>query len=131
MERRCIRVLVPCYEPGGLSAKVYPHWEAKTFTIICLGKRKVYRAWVVRRGEGELLIRLIEREGVKAAFTLSLSTRALELLEKRGVAVLTGNFTTVGEAVSKWMRGELYVLKLLKLRQAGPGEIKPLASSTA
>ena len=130
MKRRCIRVLVPCHEPGGLGAKVYPHWEARTFTILCLGREEVYSVKVVRRGRGELLIHLIEREGVKAAFTQSLSTRALELLERRGVAVLTGDFATVSEAVSKWMRGELYVMKLLKLKQAGPGEVRPATSST-
>lgn len=87
-------MLLPCYELGGLEAKVYPHWEADTFAILCLGEEGICDVRVIERRRGELLMDIIDGEGVRAAFTLSISTRALELLERRGV-VLTGAFSAV------------------------------------
>jgi len=112
-----LRVLIPTYEPGGLEARVYPHWrDSPTFTQVDVGEGcRVEGVKVHRLESDELIIDLVKREGIDCVIALSLSTRALELLTRVGVKVLTGSFSTVKEAIQLLCRRELYALKLEKV----------------
>jgi len=61
----------------------------------------------------ELIINLVKRENIKYVTALSLSTRALELLNKNNVTVLTGNVITVRDELLKFKKKESFKLKLL------------------
>ncbi len=113
------KILIPTYKPGGLKAKVYPHWkDAPFFTEICLDERKsVIETKVLKLTSDELIISMIRKEGIKNVIALSLSTRALELLNKCGVLVFTGNVKTVSDAIEKYKKGELYLIRIVKLKQ--------------
>ncbi|OYT61725.1 MAG: hypothetical protein B6U69_03075 [Thermofilum sp. ex4484_15] len=117
---RYVRTLLPTYQPGGLKAKVYPHWrDSPTFTKVCLSKEGVRCVRSFKLASDELLVELIKREGVNYVIALSLSTRALELLTNLGVKVLTGKFSTVEEALRKFKEGKLFLLTLNKVRIGG------------
>lgn len=119
---RKLRILIPCHEPGGPSAEVYPHWEAKIFTIAAVTDQGIdYK--VIRRNE-DLVVTIAKREKVNYAIAKSLSTRALELMRKIGVTVCTGDFNSVNEAVEKFIKGELHALKICKEKLIPP-ELKP------
>ena len=115
---RCFRILLPTYQPGGLKAKIYPHWkDAPSFTIVCFDGEKVLEEKSVSLGSDELIINLVKKENIKYVIAMSLSTRALELLTKQGVVVLTGNISTVQDALEKFKEKKLFKLKLVKERQ--------------
>ena len=116
-------ILIPTYEPGGLDAKIYPHWkDAPTFTHIVLVNSGVKEVYIHRLSSDDLIINIVKREGVKYVIAQSLSTRAIELLKKLGVKVLLGNVKTVREAVEKFRDKELYVVKLHKIPQKNEEE---------
>jgi len=64
----------------------------------------------------DLIINIVKREKIEYIIAQSLSTRALELLEKLGVKVLLGNVKTVRDAIDKFRKGELYLAKLVKTK---------------
>ena len=111
-----VKLLIPTYEPGGIDAKIYPHWkDSPTFTQVILSKEgNVVDIKVHKLLSDELIINLVVREGINYVIAQSLSSRAIELLCKVGVKVLTGKVNTVKEALEKFRRRELYLLKLIK-----------------
>jgi len=109
------RALIPTHEPGGLNAKVYPHWkDAPVFTQVVFNHGGVREVRVHKLTSDELVINIVRREGINYVIAQSLSTRAIELLEKLGVKVILGNAATVADAISKFMEGKLYLVKLSK-----------------
>jgi len=113
-DMKCFKILLPTYGPS-IESRIYPHWrDSPYFTIICFDGNKVLGSKHVSLKSDELIINLVKRESVKYVIALSLSTRALELLNKNNVTVLTGNVTTVGDALSKFKKKELFKLRLIK-----------------
>lgn len=111
---KCFKILLPTYEPS-LESKIYPHWkDSPYFTIVCFDGKNVLSSKHVPHKSDELIINLVKKENVKYVIALSLSTRALELLNKNNVTVLTGNITTVRDALLKFKKKELFKLKLIK-----------------
>jgi len=107
------KLLIPSKEPGGLDAEVYPHWRgAPTFTEVILDGERVAGVKVHRLGSDELLIDLVRKEGIGFVIAQSLSTRALELLERVGVKVLRTRARVVRDTVKEFVAGKLCVLKL-------------------
>ena len=114
---RRVKALIPTYEPCGLDARIYPHWkDASCFTLVEFDKEKIYNVKAERLASDDLIINLVRREGVGYVIALSLSVRAVELLNKVGVTVLTGNVKTVREAIEHFRNKKLYVLKVIKTR---------------
>ena len=113
-----IKVLLPTYKPGGLGARIYPHWkDAPTFTVVTFNEDRVLESKVLKLETDDLIINLVKKENINEVITLSLSTRALELLNRAGVMVLTGKIKNVKEAIDKYRRKELYILSITKTRQ--------------
>ncbi len=116
MSRR-VKALIPTYEPCGLDARIYPHWkDASCFTLVEFDKEKIYNVKAERLASDDLIIHLVKREGIGYVIALSLSVRAVELLNKVGVTVLTGNAKTVIEAIQHFRIKKLYILKVVKTK---------------
>lgn len=114
MEKR-VKVLIPTYEPCGLDARIYPHWrDAECFTHVEFDEENIYNVKAERLASDDLIINLVKREGINYVIALSLSVRAVELLNKIGVVVLTGNIKTVREAIQNFRKRKLYILKIIK-----------------
>ena len=110
-----LKVLMPCYEPGGAHVEIYPHWEANIFTIAHISNGKI-KYKIIKRNKGELIVNIIRREGVNIVIAKSLSTRALELLKNLNVKVCLckGECKNIEEALIKLLHGELYEIELVK-----------------
>ena len=65
-----------------------------------------------------LIINLVKKRKIKGVIALSLSIRAIDLLNKSGVTVFTGKVKTVKDAIQKYLRKELYIVKLVKIHQS-------------
>jgi len=114
---RWVKALIPTYEPCGLDARIYPHWkDASCFTLVEFDEEKIYNVKVERLASDDLIINLVRREGIGYVIALSLSVRAVELLNKVGVTVLTGNAKTVREAIQHFRNKKLYILKVVKTK---------------
>jgi len=111
-----IRVIIPTYEPGGLNAKIFPHWkDSPTFTIIDIDDSE-YRCKDIVKLSEELIIEIIKRNKVDAVLTLSLSIRALDLLEKFGVKVYVGKNNRVDKMVKDFINNRLIRVNVCKCR---------------
>ncbi|HEW94268.1 MAG TPA: hypothetical protein ENF47_06155 [Thermoprotei archaeon] len=109
-----IRAIIPTYEPGGLNAKIYPHWkDSPTFTIVNIEDSKYTCSDIVKLSE-DLIIDVIKRNHINVVLTLSLSIRALELLDKIGVKVYIGKCKYVDEIVKEFIRNKLLRVNISK-----------------
>ncbi|RLI42847.1 hypothetical protein DRO59_02880 [Candidatus Bathyarchaeota archaeon] len=116
--KECLRFLIPTYKPGGLNAKIFPHWkDAPIFTEVCFNENGIREFDTFELKSDTLIIEIVKKRKVKGAIALSLSIRAIELLNKKGVTVFTGKVKTVQDAVQKYLRKELYIVKLVKISQ--------------
>ncbi len=117
MERKCIKILIPTYEPGGLDTQIYPHWKnSPVLTIVSLCDSDVKDVETVKLASDELIINVVREKGIEYVITQSLSTRALELLNSLGVRVLLCTSKTVREAIEKFSKKELYLVTLTKTK---------------
>ena len=117
MERKCIKILIPTHEPGGLDTQIYPHWkDAPVLTIVSLCDSDVKDVETVKLASDELIVNVVREKGIKYVITQSLSTRALELLKGLGVGVLLCTSKTVREAIEKFSKKELYLVTLTKTK---------------
>jgi len=111
------KILLPTYEPGGLDAKIYPHWASSpTYTFVSIKNGEPDEVNIYRLESDELLINLIKRLDVKVVVASSLSIRALELLEKIGTRVAISQSIRVKDAISKFCNGELYFVKICRYK---------------
>ena len=116
----CTRVLIPTYKPGGLKARIYPHWkDAPIFTEVCFKESNAIETKTFILDSDALIINTVKKEGIKDVIALSLSTRAVELLSRIGVTILIGKIKTVPDAIEKYRKGELYIIKVTKIPQKG------------
>jgi len=108
------KILLPTEEPGGIDAKVYPHWKGSpTYTIVELSNDgRVLGFEVARLGSDELLINLVRERGVEIVIVHSISTRALELLNRAGVRVLKTVSQTVRDALRDFNEKKLCELRV-------------------
>ena len=117
LKRKCIKILIPTHEPGGLDAQIYPHWkDAPVLTIVSLCDSDVTDVETVKLASDELIVNVIREKCIKYVITQSLSTRALELLNRLGVGVLLCTSKTVKEAIEKFLKKELYLVTLTKTK---------------
>ena len=116
--KECLRFLIPTYKPGGLDAKIFPHWkDAPLFTEVCFDEVGIREFDTFELKSDTLIIEIVKKRRIKGAVALSLSIRAIELLNKNGVTVFTGNVKTVRDAIQKYLKKELYIVKLAKISQ--------------
>jgi len=109
-----VRVIIPTVEPGGLNANVYPHWkDAPTFTIIDVDDSS-YNVVDVIKITDEMIIDAVRKYNVPAVLTLSLSIRALELLEKFNVKVYVGKSTQVTKLLEEFTNNRMFRVKICK-----------------
>jgi len=114
-----IRALIPTYKPGGLDARIHPHWkDAEIFTEVEFDENRVHSVKLHELTSDTLIIDIVKKEKIDVVIALSLSTRAVELLDKVGVPVLTGKIQTVKEAIKKFRNKKLYTVKITKIKQA-------------
>jgi len=112
-----VKVLIPAYKPGNLDAKVYPHWkDAEVFTEIELRNNEIYSVKPHILSSDTLIINLVKKEKINYVITQSLSIRALELLNRFNVIVLTGKIKTVRDAIEKFKKKDLYIVSLSKTK---------------
>lgn len=117
MLKKPCRVLIPSYEPGTLDSKIYPHWkDAEVFVQVEFDDNRIYEVKKHKLSSDDLIINIVKRENIAYVITYSLSIRALELLQKAGVKVLSPleAVSTVGEAIDKFRKCDLAVVKLNK-----------------
>ena len=114
MGRDLPKILMPTEEPGGLDARVYPHWKgAPTYTIVEVGSSgNVLNLEIAKLGSDELLINLVKTRGIEYVVVQSISTRALELLNRVGVRVLKTKSSTVRDAVKDFVEKRLCELRV-------------------
>lgn len=110
-----VKVIIPTFEPGGLGVKIYPHWkDSPTFTIINIENTDYTCEYIVRVSSDELIVNMIKSYKVDAVLTLSLSTRALELLEKIGVKVYVGKNTDVNKMIEDFIENKLHRITICR-----------------
>jgi len=114
----CLRFLIPTYKPGGLNAKIFPHWkDAPIFTEVCFDENGIKELNTFELKSDALIIEKVKKRKIKGVIALSLSIRAIELLDKNGVTVYTGNVKSVQDAIQKYLRKELQIVKVVKIDQ--------------
>ncbi|MHA1593476.1 MAG: NifB/NifX family molybdenum-iron cluster-binding protein [Candidatus Baldrarchaeia archaeon] len=107
------RILIPTEAPGGLDAPVSQHFgRAETFTIVDVEDGKIVHVEVVDNrgmhfGGGGRAVQVALSVGADIVISRGLGIRALFFLKNMGITVLTGNFNTVREAISAYLRGDL------------------------
>jgi len=111
-----VRIIIPTYEPGGLDAKIFPHWkDSPTFTIVDIEDSRYICKDIVKLSD-ELVIEIIKRNRIDAVLALSLSIRALSLLEKIGVKVYVGKNNKVNEMIKDFIENKLLRINICKCK---------------
>ena len=117
MEHGVVRILMPTYRPGGLKARIYPHWcRSPTFTLVSL--RDGYEVKVFERRKVTPLD-LVKGEGVNVIIACSLSIKALEELSTLGVKVYSACDVTVEEAIGMYRGLRLPRVSVVKVLDEG------------
>ncbi|MGB9757776.1 MAG: NifB/NifX family molybdenum-iron cluster-binding protein [Candidatus Bipolaricaulaceae bacterium] len=105
-----MRVCVPSHGAGGLDDLVGEHFgRSPTYTIYdtATGEVEVLRNESEHLGGSGLPAEHLARAGVDLVICAGIGPRAIDLLSRYGIAVVTGASGTVGEAIRAWQEGRL------------------------
>ena len=106
-----MKICIPTAGEGGLRDTISEHFgRASTFTIVNLdsGEVKIIKNQGVHAGSSLRAPELIAREGVNTVICRGIGVKAIEILRKKGIDILTvdGN-RTVEEAIEMFKKGKL------------------------
>ena len=112
------KILVPTSNAGGLNAIIFPHWEKSPFFAkIVFDEKEIKKIKFHTLKSDQSILNLVKKEDIKEVVALSLGLRAIEILNKYGVQVLTGKIKILQEVIEKYRKKKLYIVKVSKHRQ--------------